>query len=261
MALAQLARLKPSFTQDDFQIVVEHLRSGIFWPSAVTLIARLRECPLSEELVYGLLLRAPQSKLAALCVLRFTGPHVLKFISMLLPIADVFPDVAVRIVLLLVQNPANRQLLAADPGLAGMLTTFAATKDQPVLISFLKIFQYLPIDIEFVYELGDARFLAAYSAAIDGVQDSKTIAVFLYVVMKMANLAFIKDYVTCKQSLVKLFERQDLVDRTLPLFGELLKYPECVQEFKTTGLPVVLGQLGGNAKTAPVAMRLLGVLR
>jgi hypothetical protein len=142
-----------------------------------------------------------------------------------------------------------------------MLTTFAATKNHPVLVSFLKIFQYLPIDIEFVYELGDARFLPAYCAGIEGVQDSTTIAVFLYVVTRMANLAFIKDYVACKQSLVKLFERQDLLDRTLPLFGELLKYPECVQEFKATGLPMMLGQSAGNAKIAPVAMRLMGIMK
>jgi hypothetical protein len=180
---------------------------------------------------------------------------------LLLPIADVFPDVAARIVLLLVQTQTNRQLLAADPGLATMLTTFAATKQQPVLVSFLKIFQYLPIDLEFVYELGDTRFLPAYCAGIDGVQDATTIAVFLYVVTRMANLGFIKDYIACKQSLVKLFERQDLLDRTLPLFGELLKYPECVQEFKATGLPTILGQLAGDVKIAPVAARLLGILR
>jgi serine/threonine protein kinase len=261
MALAQLTRLKSSFTPQEFQVVVEHLRSGIFWPSAVTLIARIRECPISEELVYGLLLRGRQSKLAALCILRFGGPHVLKFKDLLLPIADVFPDVAARIVLVLVQTQTNRQLLAADPGLATMLTTFAATKHQPVLVSFLKIFQYLPIDLEFVYELGDTRFLPAYCTGIDGVQDATTIAVFLYVVTRMANLGFIKDYIACKQSLVKLFERQDLLDRTLPLFGELLKYPECVQEFKATGLPTILGQLAGNVKIAPVAMRLLGILR
>jgi hypothetical protein len=83
MALAQLTRLKPTLTQDEFQVVVEHLRSGIFWPSAVTLIARLVEFPISEELICGLLLRAHQSKLAALCVLRLGAPHTVKFKSML----------------------------------------------------------------------------------------------------------------------------------------------------------------------------------
>jgi len=117
------------------------------------------------------------------------------------------------------------------------------------------------MDQEFVYELGDARFLPVYLQAVEGATDGKVFAVVTYVVTRIANLAFVKDYVNCREALLKLFERPDLFDRTVPMFQEILKHQAAVDGFKLSALPAVLGQLSSNPKVGAAATRLLGLLR
>jgi hypothetical protein len=73
MALANLVAVKSAYSEEEIAPVFQHLANGVFWPSAMILLSRLTEYPITDELVYLLTLRAAESRLANIVLMQISG--------------------------------------------------------------------------------------------------------------------------------------------------------------------------------------------
>jgi hypothetical protein len=264
-ALAHLAKVKPTYDAAEFAILIAHLQSGVVGSYALSLISRLADFPMSDELVLGLVTRAAETRLAAVTLFRVASitsgrELIVKYRDRFFRIADAFPNEAFRTFALIWGDPAHRQLFALDPGFPEFLTALVKAKDNLILVGFSKIFQFLPLDTEFVYEMDDAGFFAAYTAVIAGVKELKPVVVFSYVMATLIAVACPDRLMDCKDALIRLLDRDDAVLKVLDIFAQILKYPWCRFELKGSQFPEKLRGFICDPRLANVSAKLQAVL-
>jgi hypothetical protein len=135
-------------------------------------------------------------------------------------------------------------------------------KDADALIvsGYSRIFHRLPIDAEFVYELGDIEFLGAFADTAFRLNDPKSLSVLFYVFTRIAAVAFVQEYVKVQERLVEICANRDYAPRILPLFCELAKYPSCATGLSAAGVKDAVQPLLSQPDLAPAAQKLLGLL-
>jgi hypothetical protein len=263
--LAQFAKLKRTYDANEFSSVLTHLRSGVIGSYALTLISRLTDFPMSDELVLGLLARGAESRLAAVTLFRVASVTsgrelIIKYRDRFFRIAEPFPNETFRILALMWADPAQRQIFAVDPAFPQFLTTLVKAKDTLILVGFSKVFQFLPVDKELVYEMGEAGFFTAYTAVIAGVNEPKPLAVFSYVMARLIAVACPDELLDCKDRLIRLLDRDNAVLNVLDIFAQVLKYPWCAFELKGSQLAEKLKVFICDPRFANVSAKLQAVL-
>jgi len=123
-----------------------------------------------------------------------------------------------------------------------------------------RIFQFLSIDKEFVYELEDAHFLSAFVEGAVRLNDASIYKTLAYIVTLIAQVAYIGEIVSCQEALMPCV-RGELAPRILPAYEMCAKYPQCIAHMKKSQLPGILNELLANPQVAQSAAKLLAVLR
>jgi hypothetical protein len=244
--LASMYKLKPIYKPEDFPVVMTHLQSGLYCRAALTLLTFLREFPISPELVYLLFERARSTRVAASVLLRMAASplgcvQIIAFREHLCQLARLWPDETFRIVLLAFRRPEYRALFATDPSFPELLTIFAGTKDSLLFAALSRIFQFLTFDEEFVYELGDAGFLRSLNEGVIA-KDLTAVKTVLYIVAKIAHVAFIRDLIPAQRLLLEYVGGQ-LTPRLLPMYRECAKHWECIEDMRSSGLREALARV------------------
>jgi hypothetical protein len=261
--LASLHKLKHTYNSDEFPIIMIHLQSGLYCRAALTLLAFVKEFPISPEVVYLLIERAKVTRIAALVLLRLATTtagcaQIIAFREHLCQLALMWPQETLRIVLLVFRWTEYRALLAIDPTFPELLTIFVNTKDSLTVTALSRLFQFLHFDQEFVYELADVGFLRSLNACAT-TRDLSTIKTLLYIVAKIAHVGFITDLIASQRLLLEYVEGE-LTGRLLPMYRECAKHSECLEDMKWSGLRETLAKINDPQLSGPV-QELLELLR
>lgn len=264
LGLTALYKLKPKYDATEFAPILQHLKHATLAPFAIQLIARLADFPINDDLVYGLVRRSNENKLAGVVLLRLAaspvGAQLLLKYRQWYANVEQFPDETFRLVALLFAVPQNRQLFAVDPGFPALLKGFLKIADALVLSGLSRIFQFLPIDPEFVYELGDIGFLTAFADTAFKLNDAKSISVLIYIFTRIAAVAFLTEFVQVQAKLVPICTNPDYAPRILPLFCELAKFPSCAQGLTAAGVKAAIQPLSAQPDLAAAVQTLLSTL-
>jgi hypothetical protein len=215
--------LKATYTSAEFAVIRPFLRSGTYATPAVSLIARLREFPITDELVIGLLVRGRELPIAlATLLLIATVPSgralVLKFRRHLYEIAPIAPIGVFRLFLVVFDPPT----FSTDPEFPPFLDALVRTRDPIVLAGIEHVFARLSVDPELVYELGDVRFFSTFAECAGDAAGA-----FLAVYARAAAIAWCEDIDRCLDTLIAWGGREDVRERLLQALEAVGKY-ECV---------------------------------
>jgi hypothetical protein len=151
--LAIFAALKLSYTADECNVIIEHMKSGLLWPYATSVLARLSDFPITPAIVYSIIVRAPESRIATIALLRLAnskeGAEVLVKYTDWFSAAGLFLEEVHRIVIVLYHDRANRAALAADADFAPLLQSFISSGNAFLVQSVIVLLGMTVIDAEF----------------------------------------------------------------------------------------------------------------
>jgi hypothetical protein len=262
MGLAQLAPIKATYTAEDFQPVMAHLASGVFWPSALILLLRLREYPITDELLYLLTVRAAESPLALLVLMQLTNSPlasglILKYRTNLEIPAARFPTLTFSLLVTLCHTLGQKQFFECDTKFPELLRVFVATGNPEILLGIVRLLRAMRMNKELAYAIGDCRLLPVFAVAISKGQDPALPAAFLAFELQVAKVMFLRDFLTCQRVVLEMLDRPDLVEPVLILLNQLLVWPDSRASLKAAGIAKKIAAHKGNPKVADIAQKVL----
>jgi hypothetical protein len=251
--LALFAALKPSYSESEFPVILRLLRSGTYAPHAVSLIARLQQFPVTDELISGLLVRGKEIAIALAALVRLatisTGRDlILKYRHEMYGIASVYPIWAFRLFLVVF----DARTFSTDPEFPEFLAVLIRSRDKLVLAGMETIFAKLNVDPELVYELGDARFFSAYAEC-----SGDAAGAFLAVYARAAEIAWCPDIDACQHVLLGWIGREDLRERLLQAFAAIAKYASVAYALRKSSIVGVLAGMRSHPTYGSLVSRVL----
>jgi hypothetical protein len=255
-ALALFSRLKPAYGAAEFAPLLSLLRTGAYARPAVSLIARLHDFPVTDELVRALLVRGKETPVAVQVLLRVAcvaagRAAVLKYRRDLYEIAAAAPAWAFKLFLLVFDADA----FSTDPDFPAFLRALVRTREPVVLAGLDRVFARLSIDPELVYELGDVRFFSTYAECAGDAA-----AVFLDVYARAADVAWCEDIAACLDALLAWVGREELRERIFNALIAVGKYACVAYALRKSALIGILKGVRADPRFGPLAERVIAVV-
>jgi hypothetical protein len=112
MGLSHLTATKASYAEPEVAPIIADVASWGHWHAALTVIARLTDFPITDEFAYALTMRASESPLPLIFLMRL-APNPLSFLVLkwrgdLTAAAERFPALVFRLVIIFSQNVGQR---------------------------------------------------------------------------------------------------------------------------------------------------------
>jgi serine/threonine protein kinase len=263
MGLCYLVPVKSTYNEADFAPILTHLASGVLCNAALTLIARLQEYPVTDELIYLLTKRAEESPLALIVLMQLTenpmSVLIMKWRAHLIAAAKHFPTRVMSLVLILSQNIVNRSVLTVDPTIPALFRALAEAGDREVHRGILRLLGALQINPDFAYGIQDCRLLLVLAEAT--AADAGLRAAWIELVAKIARVAFIKDFLTCEGFILKLLGTPEFLAPVITVLTVLATHHECAKSFKDSHLPKKLKDMKLQGEDARLATVLISALK
>jgi hypothetical protein len=234
--LTSVAVVKERYTREEIAPVVQHLKSGVLWPCAVHLLARTVRFPLLPELVYGISLRAAESRLAVCTALRIAqspdGAAMLGEWPMWTRAVNRFPDETFRVLATVWGNPEARRLLCRTEAFFTLLSRLAASKIRLVIATLPELLESIKLTEDNVEQLEEEHFLESIKESVEAIAEPHCFSYLFAAAAQLAKAGYSSEFKFAQNLAQEFVDDFAMRPMALKALVSLLDHAKCAKHLK-----------------------------
>lgn len=225
----------------DMSIVLGHLRDAVLWRNALNFLANLQQISNpTAPLVRGLIKRASSSKVPLVVLLKVAetvrGADLLMNNSGWMRFGRDFPVDVFRVFLMLFMDKRRQKPLSLLVEFPFLLRAVMEVRDDSIISAVPFVIQRSASEPDFVERLQKSGFLRMYNDVVREKDNVEVYQQFFTVVEHLAGIVYVRDFLICAETVVKVMNGYGLVGQCLVVILALCMYKDCVDYFNKIGL-------------------------